>query len=238
MSDTPTHRSGQPGCATTDTLVRVSRGTIRDYDALAPFHYRAGRPATRVRILRARVGRQLVGVLVVSMPTLNAGWRRNAWGDRYSARPSAAVARRLNQDVRTISRVIIDPRWRGLGVARQLVGAYLRRPLTRRTEAAAVMGAFSPFFERAGMRRVEVTRPPRDRVLAKRLREAGVRPNALLRERSREAAIARREVREAILSWARAHATYRRAAKHATIEDLAIKAASALIAMPVAFVFP
>lgn len=238
MSDNLIRQFKRPDRRDADALVRVSRGTIRDYDALAPFHYRSGRPATRVRILRARAGRELVGVLVVSMPTLNAGWRRGAWGARYSTRPSAALARRLNQDVRTISRVIVDPRWRGMGVARQLVRAYLRRPLTRNTEAAAVMGAYSPFFERAGMRRVEVAQAARDRTLARRLRQAGVRPEALLRERSRESAVARREVKEAILKWAKAHATYRRAATRASIEDLAIKAASALIAVPVAFVFP
>jgi hypothetical protein len=65
-----------------------------------------------------------------------------------------------------------------------------------------------------------------------------VRPLALLRERDRAAALANPDVREAILRWAKAHATYRRAAKSAPLGDLAIKAASALIAAPVAFVFP
>ncbi len=238
MFEHKVHDPTRPGRHDADAPVRVSRGTLRDYDALAPFHYRSGRPATRVRILRAKAGRQLVGVLVVSMPTLNAGWRRAAWGDRFASRPGAALARRLNREVRTISRVIVDPRWRGLGVARRLVRAYLRRPLSARTEAVAVMGAYSPFFERAGMRRVDVPQPARDRVLSRRLRQAGVRPLALLRERERAAAVANREVREAILKWARAHATYRRAAKTASIDDLAIKAASALVATPVAFVFP
>jgi GNAT superfamily N-acetyltransferase len=238
MIDKQAQDPGRPRRPAAGTPVRVSRGTMRDYDALAPFHYRSGRPATRVRILRAKAGPQLVGVLVVSMPTLNAGWRRSAWGDRYSSRPSAALARRLNREVRTISRVIVDPRWRGLGVASQLVRSYLRRPLSTRTEAIAVMGAYSPFFERAGMRRVSVPQAARDRTLARRLRQAGVRPLALLRERERAEALARRDVREAILKWARAHATYRRAARTAPIGDLAIKAASALIAAPVAFVFP
>lgn len=238
MSDHPIRGFKRPCRQVADAPVRVSRGTLRDYDALAPFHYRSGRPATRVRILRARAGRELVGVLVVSMPTLNAPWRRGVWGDTYSRPPRKASTRRLNRDVRTISRVIVDPRWRGLGVAQQLIRAYLRRPLTKRTEAAAVMGAYSPFFERAGMRRVDVVQAARDRTLHNRLRRARVKPQDLLREQSRAKAVARNEVRDAILRWARAHASYRRVAKRAAIEDLAIRAASALIAMPVAFVFP
>src|SRR5205823_1709377 len=94
----------------------------------------------------------LAAVLVVSMPTLNGRWRELAWPGRFCGGDQRACARRLNEEVRTISRVIVEPRWRGLGVATRLVREYLRSPLTEKTEAAAAMGVCCPFFEAAGMR--------------------------------------------------------------------------------------
>lgn len=151
---------------------------MADYHALARWHYRGGRPATVARVLRAiwrppgRAG-LLAGVLVVSMPTLNGRWRPPVPGE---SKPEAA--RRLNcprRGVRCISRVIVDPRFRGLGVATELVRAYLRRPLTPRTEAVAAMGPYSGFFERAGMRGVALPPSRRDAALLVALRRAGVR---------------------------------------------------------------
>ncbi|GDX97803.1 hypothetical protein LBMAG48_02070 [Phycisphaerae bacterium] len=127
---------------------------------LSPLHYRAGEPATCVALLIARdPWAQLdVGLLQVSMPTLNGSWRAHAWPDvfgpsfaRYTA---TSRARTVNMFLRTISRVIVDPRYRGLGVARRLVSAYLDNPITPLTETLAAMGRWCPFFTRAGMREV------------------------------------------------------------------------------------
>lgn len=135
-------------------------------DALAPLmplHYRSGAPATTVRTLVARETRTdtIAGALSVSMPTLNAPWRDLAWPARYRTGDKRLDAHRLNDEVRCISRVIVDPRFRGLGVARRLVHAYLHDPLTPHTEAGAAMGLASPFFERAGMHAYRV--PPSNR---------------------------------------------------------------------------
>ncbi len=84
-------------------------------------------------VLRALVEQQLAGVLVVSMPTLNGRWRHAAWPDvDWAAGGRTAAARRLNLRVRTISRVIVEPRCRGMGVATKLVRSYLAGPLTAR----------------------------------------------------------------------------------------------------------
>ena len=115
-------------------------GTMRDYHALARFHYRATRPATIARILTLDDPNhdEPVGVLVLSMPTLNGRWRDEAWPGRFRARDRSAAAARINRELRTISRVIIDPRYRGLGLAARLVRAYLSSPDTPATEAIAV----------------------------------------------------------------------------------------------------
>ncbi len=132
------------------------------YAGLEGFHYCGGRPATAARVLAARSGGAVVGALVVSMPTLNGVWRRLAWGDRYSSGDRSVCARRLNAEVRCVSRVVVEPRWRGVGIAKGLVRTYLSDAMTERTEAVAAMGAACPFFERAGMRAIRIPAGLRD----------------------------------------------------------------------------
>lgn len=166
---------------------RISRGTADDLRALSVFHYRTsslatdasggshakcGLPATIAQVLVARFSRQavattaslrrleaddVIGVLGVSMPALNAPgrWRERAWPDLFAAATSRREqAHAVNTHLRTISRVIVDPRFRGVGVASALVRAYLASPLTEATEALAAMGHVSGFFTAAGMTQV------------------------------------------------------------------------------------
>ncbi|TVQ62483.1 MAG: hypothetical protein EA379_05140 [Phycisphaerales bacterium] len=150
---------------------------MREYAALAPLHYRAGAPANPARVLTAHApgrGGELIGVLVAAMPTLNGAWRARAWPGAYDTGDRRADTARLNAEVRTIARVIVDPRWRSCGVATRLVRAYLRDPLTVRTEALAAMGSACPFFERAGMRCVGVAVAERDARLLDALAHCGV----------------------------------------------------------------
>ncbi|HYE01768.1 MAG TPA: GNAT family N-acetyltransferase [Phycisphaerales bacterium] len=167
--------SGGRSARASGQRIDLEPGTRADYAALARFHYRAGAPATMVGVVRAvEPGRgELAGVLVVSMPTLNGPWRELAWPGRYAGPDRRRGLRRLNAEVRTISRVVVEPRYRGLGLGRRLVEAYLRRPLTAATEAVAAMGGACPFFARAGMREYEVG-PGGARVPAVR-RPGGVR---------------------------------------------------------------
>lgn len=167
-----------PGASLADRLV-LRGGTRRDYDALAEFHYRAKRPATVTRVLvledrhetrgsrleewsrslksQASSGKPLrpVAVLVESMPTINCQLRDRATGGRYAGMDRSAAIRLLNAEVRCISRVVVDPRWRGLGLAVRLVKHALGTAATRHTEAMAAMGRVHPLFELAGMTRHE-----------------------------------------------------------------------------------
>jgi GNAT superfamily N-acetyltransferase len=60
----------------------------------------------------------------------------------------------VNAHVRTISRVVVHPQFRGLGLASELVRKLIEVCPTRYVEASAVMVHVHPFFEAAGMRRV------------------------------------------------------------------------------------
>jgi hypothetical protein len=145
-------------------LLLCRDGALDDYLPLACHHYHPRRPATVARVLLCTDGSsgETAGALVISMPVLNSSWREAAFPGRYRSGSRHADAERLNAEVRTITRVVVDPRFRGLGVATTLVRRYLFSPLTAVTEAIAVMGAFSGFFRSAGMTEVHAPRSPRD----------------------------------------------------------------------------
>lgn len=168
-------------------------GIRADYLALKPHHYRPGHPMTMTRILSiydrtpSASDRFLsrsakanpVAVLVESLPALSCRLRDEALGGRYGhlrPRPRATL---LNQEIRCISRVIVDPRWRGLGLAVRLVRHALSTATTRYTEALAVMGRVSPFFERAGMRAYERPALEAEQRALAALCFAGIAPRAL-----------------------------------------------------------
>jgi len=186
--------------------VTIEQGSQADMDVLLPHHYVAGRPATRVGFLRAfdRTHGNLAGVLVVSMPTLNGAWREQAWPGRYAGRDRKAAAARINAELRCISRVIVDPRYRGLGIATRLVRAYLDAPMSPATEAVAAMGAICPFFERAGMSAYRVPMHKADARLADAVEAAGFEP-WMLADAERAGALAAHPLLAAELArWARA----------------------------------
>lgn len=236
------------GCPSASLELRL--GTRRDYEALAAFHYRAGPPATMVRVLAMIDPRERTsaGVLTISMPTLRGPWRSIAWAERYCAHarrretPSMTRSRacrdvlsRLNDEVRCISRVIIDPRWRGLGVASRLVRHYLESPMTPRTEAVAAMGAASPFFERAGMTPVKIPPTPADDRLRDAADHVGVSAIEMLDPRrwARVEASARQWLAREIRRWAQQRPSLR------TIDDLDVLArwaGQSLLASPMAYV--
>jgi hypothetical protein len=60
----------------------------------------------------------------------------------------------LRDNLRTISRIIVHPRFRGIGLASQLARCLCDDCPTPYIEAIAAMAALHPLFERAGMTRV------------------------------------------------------------------------------------
>lgn len=205
---------------------RDTSGGMGAYEKLARFHYRSGAPATCAGVWAAYADdREAIGVLVVSMPVLNGSWREMAWPREYRSGDKRADARRLNDEVRCISRVIVHPRWRALGVAKTLVETYLRGALTCRTEAVAAMGAASPFFKAAGM--TEHVLPARewDVALARLLRERGVEPWQLGDVR-RCAAMARHDgmLEGALRTWAKSSKSTSRWSRACTREVVRLAA--------------
>jgi GNAT superfamily N-acetyltransferase len=222
--------------------IRITRGSPDDYAALAPLHYRAGPPATLDLVLVARDTRadQLAGALIVSRPTLNGAWRDVAWPGRFTSGRPKANALCLNAELRCISRVVVDPRYRSLGIARAMVRAYLDRPLTPCTEAVAAMGAACPFFAAAGMHEIETPPAERDKRLLGVLSSAGMEPWRLAMPRAAWARVERGERREdverALRVWANASRASRKALD-GPIEALFAKACAGVASRRVAYVW-
>jgi len=173
-------------------------GSTADYSALSEFHYLRHAPVTATRVLAlvdtapdvltrwARLrGEQeeeiasdrVVAVLVESLPALSCALRDEALGGRYRGwSDRGAMARLLNAEVRCISRVVVHPQWRGLGLAVRLVGEAMATMTTPYLEALASMGRVHPFFARAGMREYRRWPHPRDQRLIDALRSVGLAP--------------------------------------------------------------
>ena len=135
-----------------------------DYNALASFHYRAGRPATWARVLAVTyephrpcdpVKPRIVAIGVLSWPTAVSRPRRRAFG--LAGIDYAGQIAFANRHIRTISRIIVHPQFRGLGLARLLIQRLCADCPTRFVEATAAMADAHPMFERAGMHRLPRT---------------------------------------------------------------------------------
>jgi GNAT superfamily N-acetyltransferase len=137
----------RPACATAGLPSRADAEN-------APLDSRPASPAVaHGRGHAARTPHCLVGVLVLSRSPLSLAARDRATGGRYrgAGQGRRAVGRLINAELRMISRVVIAPNWRGLGLASRIVAECLPRAGTPYVEALAAMGSLHPLFERAGM---------------------------------------------------------------------------------------
>jgi len=137
----------------------LREGTRADYAALERFHYIAGRPATFAAIwtihhqqldeLLGQLQSHPIAIAILSYPCLNSSARELALNLHHLSRKRSQNF--VNQNIRTISRIIIHPTYRGLGLARILIQSILKNPPTRFTEALATMAKAHPLFKKSGM---------------------------------------------------------------------------------------
>jgi GNAT superfamily N-acetyltransferase len=136
--------------------IRFARATRADYVTIARHHYRPQPPATfcitRGAWHRDTAGREkLIAIAVLSWPVPMVPARRRLFALSSGYREALTFA---NANVRTISRVIVHPQFRSLGLARQLVRDLIYRCPTRYVDTLATMGDFVGCFTAAGMTRM------------------------------------------------------------------------------------
>jgi hypothetical protein len=147
-------------CTVTRNL-QIVPGTRADYESLSQYHYREHNLGPYAAIYAMKGGfrtaenLRIIGVIVYSMPAAGAQLRRVATGGLFDGLDRSSRLKLINKNIRTISRVIIEPRFRSLGLASRLVKETMPLMSVPFIEAMAVMGQVNPFFEKAGMTRYD-----------------------------------------------------------------------------------
>ena len=126
--------------------MRVEQGTMEDWRRLSCFHYRGHRTAAPRRVFRLVRGDELCGVVVYSYPPPRCFGRRLVL-------PSLTLEE-INRQLSIISRVVIHPKYRTIGLGAKLIGETLPLVGTPFVELIAVMPKYSPFAEKAGMQKI------------------------------------------------------------------------------------
>ena len=134
--------------------LRIVPGCLDDYRRLARYHYRGGHPgpASAIFVLKRPSCKMPVGVIVYSTAPAVLELRNIATNHIFAGLDRSAQLGLINANIRRISRVIIEPRFRGLGLASRLVRETMPLVNVPIVEALAVMGWVNPFFEKAGMK--------------------------------------------------------------------------------------
>jgi len=138
-------------CSLTKKMCIVE-GTRQDYEKLSCFHYRSSQLPPPYKIFAVRHRSQKVGVIVYSYPPATCFGRRQALG-------RVAPLKELNKDLVWISRVVLHPKYRTIGLGTMLVKETLPLIDRRYVETIAVMAKYNPFFEKAGMVRIAERKP-------------------------------------------------------------------------------
>jgi hypothetical protein len=162
-------------------------GEMADYRRLASYHYRDGRPsgvkaifALRPRKPLGSLGRKPVGVIVYTMPVPNVELRSAATQNLFKGFDRQTQLAIINMSIRCISRVILEPRLRGIGLATRLVRETMPRMQAPIIEAVGIMPLANPFFEKAGMKAFKPSVRLEQVELAEALSLAGIEDAELL----------------------------------------------------------
>ena len=160
--------------------LRIVRGCLDDYKQLAHYHYRDSHIGPYAAIFALRFGDETSGVIVYTMPSPGLELRNVATDDMFAGFDKRTQLALINKYIRRISRVIIEPRFRGLGLATRLVRETMPQMNVPIVEAMAVMGLVNPFFEKAGMKTYKAKMPARCVQLVEALSMVGIEKYLLL----------------------------------------------------------
>lgn len=132
-------------------------GCLADYKQLAVFHYKGptlgvSRVFRRIVYQDPHTGPRTAAIAVACMPTLRQRHREAFFG--LADWPVKDIGGFVNAHLLVISRVILHPQFRGMGLSTLLIRDLIDKCPKRYVEASAVMGRFIPMFERAGMFRL------------------------------------------------------------------------------------
>jgi GNAT superfamily N-acetyltransferase len=167
--------------------LEIVPGDMSDYQLLAAYHYRDGRPVGIKAVYTIRpkralesLGRRPAGVIVYAMPNPRIELRHIATRGAFHGLDRQTELQLLNRHVRCLARVVIEPRFRGIGLAVRLVRETMPRLNVPIIEALGVMPLVNPFLERAGMQYFEPRVPVEHVELLEALSIVGIEENDLI----------------------------------------------------------
>ena len=131
--------------------MHIEEGTFDDWKRLAGFHYRSHRIAASRKIFCLKRADELCGVIVYCYPPAACFGRRIIL-------PKMAM-KELNEKLSIISRVVVHPKYRTIGLGVKLVHETLPLAGTPYVEMIAVMAKYNPFGEKAGMQKIMASKP-------------------------------------------------------------------------------
>ncbi|OHB67556.1 MAG: hypothetical protein A2Y77_12680 [Planctomycetes bacterium RBG_13_62_9] len=167
--------------------LEVVAGDRSDYERLAAHHYRDDRPVAVKAVYTARprraagsFGQRPAAVIVYTMPNPRIELRTVATHGLFAGLDRQTELELLNRHVRCIARVVVEPRFRGIGLASRLVRETMPRMNVPIIEALGVMPLVNPFLEKAGMQAFEPRVPVEHVELLEALSAVGIEENDLI----------------------------------------------------------
>ncbi|MEM3875375.1 MAG: GNAT family N-acetyltransferase [Candidatus Bathyarchaeia archaeon] len=146
--------------------MRIEEGTTEDWRRLAGFHYRSHKIAGPRKIFCLKRDEELCGVIVYAHPPPTCFGRRLVL-------PKMTM-KELNEKLSIISRVVVHPKYRTIGLGIKLVKETLPLTGTPYVEMPAVMARYNPFAEKAGMQKLVEQPPPKQAIkIAETLQRLG-----------------------------------------------------------------
>jgi len=140
-------------CSLTKEM-QITEGTTQDWRKLSGFHYRSHKIAAPRKILCLKRDGELCGVIVYNYPPPTCFGRRLVL-------PKMSMTE-LNEKLSIITRVVVHPKYRTIGLGAKLVRETLPLAGTQYVEMPAVMAKYNPFAEKAGMQKIAQQPPPKE----------------------------------------------------------------------------
>jgi GNAT superfamily N-acetyltransferase len=121
---------------------------------LEKFHYRGSNPGIVRKCFKATIHGELAAGIVHVYPHFALKGRNIAMIE-YSGKSTSEKIKQINGDISRISRVVVHPKFRSIGLGAEMVRRTLPKAPTKVVETLAVMARYNPFFVHAGMLPVE-----------------------------------------------------------------------------------
>ncbi|MEM3386071.1 MAG: hypothetical protein QXN08_00150 [Nitrososphaerales archaeon] len=97
----------------------IKEASREELKRLEHLHYKANTPANTTKIYAAYINGELAGAIAYTPPIFACRGRSKAAPEYKPTKPYTEYLKRLNRDFTRIARVIVAPKYRGIGIKRK-----------------------------------------------------------------------------------------------------------------------